>query len=114
LIYLRNSYLAGRNLEAEFTLLAGDLPDDERISAYNKNMTDGGFVSKDLPKLAERFDSARLAADYQAGDIVLHNPCFINASTNNCSPLGRIRLSADIRYEDVDDEIDARWRSAGA
>ncbi|RVC57318.1 dehydrogenase, partial [Mesorhizobium sp. M4B.F.Ca.ET.088.02.2.1] len=33
----------------------------------------------------------------------------IHASTTNQSLTGRIRLSTDIRYQNVDDEIDARW-----
>ena len=41
--------------------------------------------------------------------MVLHSPYLIHASTNNRSPQGRVRLSADIRYQNVEDEIDARW-----
>jgi hypothetical protein len=33
----------------------------------------------------------------------------IHASTTNRDPFGRLRLSTDIRYQDVEDEIDARW-----
>ncbi len=109
LVYLRNSHLHGRALEEEFSRKAADLTDEERISAFNRNMTEGGYVSKDLPAMAEQFDSAWLVADYRAGDVVLHDPYLIHASTNNRSPRGRVRLSADIRYQNVDDEIDARW-----
>jgi hypothetical protein len=59
--------------------------------------------------MAERFNSRWLAADYEAGDIVLHSPYMIHASTMNEDRLGRIRLSTDIRYQNVSDEIDARW-----
>ena len=33
------------------------------------------------------------------------------ASTTNQDPERRIRLSTDIRYQNVDDEIDARWNN---
>lgn len=109
LLYLRGSHLRGRELEAEFTRRAAELTAEERISAFNRNMNEGGYLSKDLPEMAERFDSAWLVADYLAGDVVLHDPYMIHASTSNRSPQGRIRLSTDIRYQNVDDEIDARW-----
>jgi ectoine hydroxylase-related dioxygenase (phytanoyl-CoA dioxygenase family) len=109
LIYLRGSDALGRSMERDFAARAQDLTPDERISAYNRHMSEGGWVSKDLPAMAERFDTAWLTADYEAGDVVLHSPYMIHASTNNVSPTGRIRLSTDIRFQNVDDEIDARW-----
>ena len=51
----------------------------------------------------------RLIADYEAGDVVLHSPYMIHAATCNDDPSGRLRLSTDIRYQNVRDEIDARW-----
>jgi ectoine hydroxylase-related dioxygenase (phytanoyl-CoA dioxygenase family) len=109
LVYLQGSHMTGAEMEAEFTRNAMELTPEERISAYNKNMTEGGWVSKDLPDMAERFDTRWLIADYEAGDVVLHSPFMIHASTTNVDPQNRIRLSTDIRYQNVDDEIDARW-----
>jgi hypothetical protein len=40
---------------------------------------------------------------------MLHSPFMIHAATANESPDRRIRLSTDIRYQNVRDEIDARW-----
>ncbi|MCA0033754.1 phytanoyl-CoA dioxygenase family protein [Mesorhizobium sp. B263B2A] len=109
LIYLEGSHAIGATLEAQFAKENADLGPEERISAYNRNMTEGGWVSKDLPHMAERFDTRWLMADFEAGDIVLHSPYMIHASTTNQSKKGLIRLSTDIRYQNVDDEIDARW-----
>jgi ectoine hydroxylase-related dioxygenase (phytanoyl-CoA dioxygenase family) len=109
LVYLEGSHAVGRALEREFNQEAGDLAPEERINAYNKKMKAGGMVSDDLPDLAERFDTRWLTADYEAGDVVLHSPYMIHAATSNASPENRIRLSTDIRYQNVRDEIDARW-----
>jgi ectoine hydroxylase-related dioxygenase (phytanoyl-CoA dioxygenase family) len=109
LIYLEGSHVAGRRMEGEFRAQSGDLPPEERISAYNRNMAEGGWISKDLPDMANRFDSRWLIADYEAGDVVLHSPYMIHAATANDDPAGRIRLSTDIRYQKVRDEIDVRW-----
>jgi ectoine hydroxylase-related dioxygenase (phytanoyl-CoA dioxygenase family) len=111
LTYLEGSHRIGREMEAEFEKANAGLSPEERISAFNRNMTEGGWVSKDLPDMAERFDTRWLIADYEAGDIVLHSPFMIHASTTNQSVDRRLRLSTDIRYQNVDDEIDARWNN---
>ncbi|MEX2542044.1 MAG: phytanoyl-CoA dioxygenase family protein [Trueperaceae bacterium] len=108
-IYLEGSDALGRKMEREFAERNADLPPDERISAYNKNMAEGGWIGRDLPAMAERFDARWLMADYEAGDIVVHSAYMIHAATDNVDPGGRIRLSTDIRYQSVRDEIDARW-----
>ena len=109
LVYLEGSHANGRALEAEFARENVHLPADQRIRAFNKTMNDGGWITKDLPALAERFDSRWLIADYEAGDVVLHSPYMIHAATCNDASDGRLRLSTDIRYQNVRDEIDARW-----
>ncbi|MBB3607624.1 phytanoyl-CoA dioxygenase family protein [Rhizobium sp. BK602] len=111
LVYLEGSHRIGADMEREFAAKSVSLTPEERISAFNKNMTEGGWVSKDLPDMAERFDTRWLAADYEAGDVVLHSPYMIHASTTNRDPLGRLRLSTDIRYQNVEDEIDVRWNN---
>lgn len=109
LVYLQGSHGIGVEMEREFTRKAADLSPEERINAYNKIMTEGGWVSKDLPGMAEQFNSRWLMADFEAGDIVLHSPFMIHASTTNVDAHDRIRLSTDIRFQNVEDEIDARW-----
>lgn len=108
LVYLEGSDRVGRRMEAEFSALNAALSPEDRISAYNRNMTEGGWVSKDLPDMAERFGTRWLYADYEAGDVMLHSPYMIHAATANTDPC-RMRLSTDIRYQNVRDEIDARW-----
>ncbi len=61
--------------------------------------------------MAERFNTRWLAANYEAGDIMLHSPFMIHASTTNQDREQRLRLSTDIRYQNVDDEIDVRWNN---
>ena len=109
LVYLENSHHFGRRKEAEFTELNAELPPKERINAYNKNMGKHGWLSKDLPSLAERLDTRWLMADYEAGDMVVHGAFTTHAATTNDSPENRIRLSTDIRYQRVREEIDVRW-----
>lgn len=109
LIYLEHSDALGRQLEAEFRLKSAHLPPEERISAYNRNMREGGWVSTNLVEMADRFNSRWLIANYEVGDMVIHSPYMIHAATQNHDPLERIRLSTDIRFQQVTDDIDQRW-----
>lgn len=109
LLYLEHSDAVGRQMEAEFRVRNADLPPEERISAYNRNMREAGWISTDLVDMAERFDSRWLIADYEAGDMVIHSPYMIHAATRNRDPLERMRLSTDIRFQLADDLIDQRW-----
>jgi ectoine hydroxylase-related dioxygenase (phytanoyl-CoA dioxygenase family) len=109
LVYLEGSDAWGREKEAEFRVRNAELPEAERLSAFNRNMAENGWLTKDLPSLAERLDTRWLGADYRAGDVVVHGAYTIHASTDNADPRGRIRLSTDIRYQRVADAIDERW-----
>lgn len=111
LVYLEGSHTKGQALEAQFAQQNQPLSPEERLNAFNKNMGENGWISKDLPALAAKFGTRWLAADYQAGDIMLHSPYMIHAATTNQDTLSRLRLSTDIRYQNVRDEIDARWNN---
>ena len=111
LVYLEGSALLGKKMEAEFSINNKNLSSEERISAYNKNMTEGGWVGKDLGAMAERFNTRWLVADYEAGDMVIHSPYMIHAATDNVDAMGRIRLSTDIRYQSIREELDVRWEN---
>jgi ectoine hydroxylase-related dioxygenase (phytanoyl-CoA dioxygenase family) len=108
LVYLEGSDAWGRRTEAEFAARNRDLPPEERISAYNRNMKTG-WLSNNLAAMADALDTRWLIADYEAGDMVVHSPYMVHASTMNVDPDRRIRLSTDIRYQRVRDEIDVRW-----
>jgi len=110
LIYLEGSDAWGRKLEAEFKEKNKDLPPEERVSAYNKNMKTG-WLYLDLATLADEVNARWLVADYEAGDMLVHSPYIIHASTMNIDPQKHIRLSTDIRYQLVRDEIDVRWNN---
>lgn len=111
LTYLEGSDAYGRQMEAEFAARNASLSPEERISAYNKNMTATGGIGKDLSALVNRYQSRWLVADYEAGDMVIHTGYIIHAATQNDSPEERLRLSTDIRYQRIRDEIDARWQN---
>ncbi|MBA2396325.1 MAG: phytanoyl-CoA dioxygenase family protein [Ktedonobacteraceae bacterium] len=109
LVYLQGSDALGRKMEADFTRKNADLPLQERISAYNKHMASGGWINKDLSALANLIDGTWLLANYEGGDMVVHSPYMIHASTVNFDAHKRMRLSTDIRYQLQSEKIDPRW-----
>ena len=66
LIYLEHSDALGRQMEAEFHVKNANLPPEERISAFNRNMRENGWISTNLVEMADRFKSRWLVADYEA------------------------------------------------
>jgi len=109
LVYLEGSDAWGRRMEAEYAARSADLTPDERIRAYNRYTASSGWITKDLPSLADRLATRWLAADYEAGDMMIHSAYMIHAATVNEDPANRMRLSTDIRYQFVTDPIDGRW-----
>ncbi|MFE2557376.1 phytanoyl-CoA dioxygenase family protein [Streptomyces sp. NPDC059352] len=68
-------------------------------------------ITADLPALAEEYDSRWLVTDFAAGDLMVHSAHIIHASLDNQDPVGRFRLSTDIRYQAASDPIDTRWQN---
>ena len=95
----------GWRLENEFSFTQHDTSLNG-TGAFNAT----GGIGKDLSVLAKRYQTRWLVADYEAGDMVVHTSYMIHAATQNNSSAGRMRLSTDIRYQRIRDEIDARWQ----
>lgn len=67
-------------------------------------------ITADLPGLADAHDARWLAADYAAGDMVVHTAHTVHAALDNVAEDGVMRLSTDIRYQRADQPIDLRWQ----
>ncbi|CAL5866347.1 uncharacterized protein PFLUO_LOCUS555 [Penicillium psychrofluorescens] len=114
LCYLANSVGLGHAIENDFNTRAAAMTQEERISAFNVNMMDGGMIAASPQQLQEMHSASGvhkwLITNYEAGDVVFHNPYSIHASGRNEDQEGRIRLSTDLRFYDKDDQgIDTRW-----
>lgn len=114
LCYLANSVPLGRAIEGDFSTRAQTMSREERISAFNANMMDGGMIAsspQELQAMHSAFGTHKwLVTGYEAGDVVFHDPFIIHASSHNEDRNGRIRLSTDLRfYEKGDPGTDERW-----
>lgn len=79
LMYLENSVGIGKKFEADFSEKSKDLTDEERLSAFNKNMMAGGFLDRNAAVFGKFWGRRWLVAPYEAGDVVFHNPFMIHA-----------------------------------
>jgi ectoine hydroxylase-related dioxygenase (phytanoyl-CoA dioxygenase family) len=68
-----------------------------------------GFLTKDAPALQERFARRWLTTEFVAGDLLIFGMFTLHCSLDNKSPVNRIRLSVDVRYQRASDRVDQRW-----
>ncbi|KAJ5740598.1 Phytanoyl-CoA hydroxylase [Penicillium malachiteum] len=92
--------------EAEFAATAYNLSDEERVSAFNKNMNDGSFLSRDTAAYGKEARRKWLIAEYEAGDVIFHSPWMVHASCKNKDPNDRIRLATDLHFVDPEKPYD--------
>ncbi|RSL89025.1 hypothetical protein CEP51_001451 [Fusarium floridanum] len=109
LIYLDRAHDIGVKYEEDFSKMNADLSDEERMSAFNKNMEKGGWLDKNASRFGNKWSRAWLVGAYEAGDVVFHTPYTIHAGAKNRSPKGRVRVSTDLRFVDKTKPYDERW-----
>ncbi|PFH60769.1 hypothetical protein XA68_10383 [Ophiocordyceps unilateralis] len=113
LIYLEGGDALGQHMEADFNNRAKEagMSDEEVRSAFNAHMMSSGFLSNGPAEFARQHHKRWLVSAYEAGDVVLHRPHMIHASTINEDPEGRIRLGTDLRFVDTGRPWDKRWNN---
>ncbi|KAF2016401.1 hypothetical protein BU24DRAFT_391696 [Aaosphaeria arxii CBS 175.79] len=111
LIYLENGHTLGREVEAEFTRKAKEsgLSDEQTKNAFNQNMLSTGLLADGPKEYSDAFQRRWLVTAYEAGDVVLHTPYTIHASTMNFDHDNIIRVGTDLRFVDSSKPWDKRW-----
>jgi hypothetical protein len=66
-------------------------------------------VAADFGEFAQSRDCRLLTADFRAGDVCIFGMLTLHGSLDNHSPLGRVRLSCDVRYQPAAEPIDPRY-----
>ena len=69
----------------------------------------GGWLTKDVTSVQARYGGRWLTAEFAAGDLLLFGMFTLHCSLDNRSPVNRIRLSTDTRYQLASEPADARW-----
>lgn len=110
LMYLAGSSQLGMKMEQEFrkNSAAAGLSWEEQVSGFNSHMDKSGQLTQN----AEEWGKGKgkwIAADYEAGDVVFHNPYLVHGAVKNEDRDGVIRLSTDLRFYEEGSDIDQRW-----
>ncbi|KAI0839367.1 hypothetical protein F5Y06DRAFT_265242 [Hypoxylon sp. FL0890] len=102
LIYMEHGHTLGREIEENFYDLAKQtgLTEEEAKDAFNRNMMGGGLLAEGPKGFGETHARRWLVTEYEAGDVVLHTPYTIHASTINKNTKNIIRLGTDLRFVD--------------
>lgn len=85
-----------------------DLEATVRAEAPRDRTTDTRPLTHDLKWVAERTQRRWLWADYQAGDVVVHSPTIVHASTDP-GETDHMRISMDLRFHRQGSPVDPRW-----
>ena len=101
LLLLENSH---RLEELKSTYGALDVDRDRENNPYG-----GGWLSSNPVEVRERYGGRWLTADFKAGDLLIFTMVTLHCSLDNVSPVNRIRLSSDARYQLASEPIDERW-----
>lgn len=101
----------GQQYERDFTAKAkaAGFSDDEMKNAFNQNMLSTGLLAEGPAGFGRACGRRWLLTPFEAGDVVLHKPHMMHASTINHDPENRIRLGTDLRFVDGSGEYDGRW-----
>ena len=69
----------------------------------------GGWFSRNPLEVQERFGSRWLTTDFKVGDMLVFTMHTMHCSLDNCSPVNRIRITSDTRYQLASEPVDQRW-----
>lgn len=76
LIYLEKGHDIGKKTEEDFVVQAttAGMTDEQIKSAYNANMMAGGLLDEGPLRYAKKYNRRWLLTEYEAGDVVFHDP----------------------------------------
>ena len=86
-----------------------DILDDLRDFDIANDKTRPAEVSHDPVGFAEERGCRFLTTDFAAGDVLVFDMRILHGALDNCSPIGRARLSCDVRYQPAAEPLDPRY-----
>ena len=109
--YLADSKEIAKSIEKDIAIEAMNNCQESITSAYNSHFDRDGWITRQLVSLAKTHQKKWLLADFEAGDIVIHDPYIIHASSQNTHEDRLPRISTDIRFQSLSSKPDDRWQN---
>ena len=103
--------------DGALAILEGSHRFDELINTYgsididDQRTTKGfkGSYTPDPVEVQRKYGGRWLTTDFGMGDLLVFTMHTMHCSLDNRSPVNRIRLSVDTRYQPADEPVDERW-----
>lgn len=70
---------------------------------------DVGWLSKNPVEVQNKYGGRWLTVDFKMGDLLVFSMFTLHCSLDNRSPVNRIRISSDSRYQLASESVDERW-----
>lgn len=85
--------------------------DVDRDGLWNKEAPQykSGWLGKNVTKIQTELGGRWLTTEFKAGDLLAFGMFQLHCSLDNKSPVNRIRLSTDTRYQLASEPADERW-----
>ncbi len=87
-----------------------DLIDPIRAIDYSSSESPTVQVADDTVRLVEERQSKLLTTDFSPGDLAVFDMVTLHGTLDNHSPIDRVRLSCDVRWQPAKDPVDPRYR----
>lgn len=82
------------------------------VDSDKPNPWGGGWFSSNPMEVQERYGNRWLTVDdggFRLGDLLVFSMFTMHCSLDNVSPVNRVRLSSDTRYQLASEPVDERW-----
>lgn len=86
-----------------------DLIESVQQIDYNSKESPQVQMMGDAVEFARSRASRLLTTNFEPGDVILFSMTTMHGSFDNCSPIGRTRLSVDVRWQPASEPVDERY-----
>ncbi|MBC8351127.1 MAG: phytanoyl-CoA dioxygenase family protein [Planctomycetes bacterium] len=89
-----------------------DLIDPIRQIDYDSSESPTVQIMEDTVRFVQNRSARLLTSCFGLGDLIVFDMVTLHGTLDNCSDIGRVRLSCDVRWQPASDPIDPRYRGA--
>jgi len=89
-----------------------DLIDPIRQIDYDSSDSPTVQIMEDTVQFVQNRSTRLLTSRFGPGDVIVFDMVTLHGTLDNCSDIGRVRLSCDVRWQPASDPMDPRYRGA--
>ena len=89
-----------------------DLIEPIRQIDYESSASPTVQIMEDTVQFVRQRGSRLLTSHFGPGDLIVFDMVTLHGTLDNCSDIGRVRLSCDVRWQPAGDPVDPRYRGA--